>query len=166
MPRSRQSSTTQQEMLRPELVFVSLQAGSRQAALSFLAERMLAAGLVTPGFPAALLEREEAFPTGLQFPEATLALPHTETRYVLQPALAAAVLAEPVEFFAMGAPEQSLPVRLILMPAVQHPDDQIRWLYRLMTLFQFPGFLPHLIQSPTPESFIAYLRASLNALPL
>jgi mannitol/fructose-specific phosphotransferase system IIA component (Ntr-type) len=57
-------------------------------------------------------------------------------------------------------------VRLILIPAVQHPDDQIRWLYRLMTLFQVPGFLPHLIQSPTPESFIAYLRASLNALPL
>jgi len=98
-------------------------------------------------------------------PEAALALPHTETRFVLQPALAAAVLAEPVEFIAMGTEMQRLPVRLIFMPAVLHPDDQIQWLYRLMTVCQTPGFLPRLLQSPDRASFLGFLRAALNAVP-
>ena len=153
-------------MLRPELVFVGLKAASREKALQLLAERMLKEGLVTPEFSARLLEREEAFPTGLQFAEAALALPHTETRYVFQPALAVAVLADPVAFLAMGAPEQSLAVRIIFLPAVVHPDEQVRWLSRLILLCQTPGFLSGLLQSPDRESLFQYLRAALNAAPL
>jgi len=165
MPPVEPSPDPNADMLRPELVFVPLPAANRQEALAFLAERMLAAGFVTPEFLAALLEREEAFPTGLQFAEAALALPHTETRYVLQPALAVAVLAEPVEFRAMGAPEQSLAVRLIFLPAVLHPDEQVRWLSRLITLFQTPGFLSGLLRCPDHQNCFRYLRASLGSVP-
>lgn len=165
MPPSTDNASTEPEMLRPELVFVGLQSRSREEALQLLAERMLEAGLVTPDFSAALLEREKDFPTGLQFPEAALALPHTETRYVLQPALAAAVLAEPVEFRAMGAPEQTLAVRVIFLPAVVHPDEQVRWLSRLITLFQTPGFLTGVIGSPDRESLFQFMRASLKTAP-
>ena len=157
--------TQESDMLHLELVFINLQARDREEALSFLAQRMAALGVVSPDFPAAVLAREKAFPTGLQMPEAALALPHTETRFVLQPALAAAVLAEPVEFIAMGTEMQRLPVRLIFMPAVLHPDDQIQWLYRLMTVCQTPGFLPRLLQSPDRASFLGFLRAALNAVP-
>ena len=166
MPLSNNYPSTEPAMLRPELMFVPLQAASRQEALAFLAERMLAAGLVMPGFPAALLEREEAFPTGLQFPEAALALPHTEIRYVLQPALAVAVLSKPVAFLAMGAPEQSLAVRVIFLPAVLHPDAQVRWLSGLITLFQTPGFLSNLLGCADRENLYRYLRVSLDAVPL
>jgi len=165
MPPSIEPASTEPEMLRPELVFVGLRVGSREEALSFLSRRMLEAGLVSPGFPAALLEREKAFPTGLQFAEAALALPHTETRYVLQPALAVAALAEPVEFLAMGAPEQSLPVRVIFLPAVLHPDWQVRWLSRLVALFQTPGFLTGIIQSPNRDRLYQSLRAAFRNAP-
>jgi len=71
--------TQESDMLHLELVFINLQARDREEALSFLAQRMAALGVVSPDFPAAVLAREKAFPTGLQMPEAALALPHTET---------------------------------------------------------------------------------------
>lgn len=90
--------------------------GARTAAalLGELSDRLRGLGAVTPGFRDAVIAREESYPTGLPTVIGT-AIPHTDPEHVRVPGVAVATLAAPVEFRQMGAPAQTVAVRLVVM---------------------------------------------------
>jgi PTS system galactitol-specific IIA component len=79
-------------------------------------------GYVKETYVQAVLDREVAFPTGLQTSTHGVAIPHTDTEHVIRPALAIATLAKPVIFQGMGMPETSIPVMIVIMLAVNDPQ--------------------------------------------
>jgi PTS system galactitol-specific IIA component len=98
-----------------------LEASTWEEALSALADTALEHGYVRDSFPAALVERERRYPTGLPTALAT-AIPHADPEHVLTAGLGIARLAQPVPFGEMGRSNSVLNVQLVVMllvPAAQ-----------------------------------------------
>jgi PTS system galactitol-specific IIA component len=98
-----------------------LQASTWEEVLSALSGTALEHGYVRDSFPAALIERERRYPTGLPAGLAT-AIPHADPEHVLTAGLGIARLAHPVSFGELGRSSSMLDVRLVVMllvPAAQ-----------------------------------------------
>lgn len=93
-------------------------------------------GYVKESFLEAVLEREKSYATGLPLENMGVAIPHTDPEHVNNPAIAVAVLNNPVEFHMMGSDQVPVDVDIVFMLAITDPKDQITLLERLMGLFQ------------------------------
>ena len=60
---------------------------SSQQALEHIGAEMLARGVVHDSYPAALLEREATFPTGIALEQHAVAIPHCEAVHAKSPAI-------------------------------------------------------------------------------
>ena len=78
-------------------------------------------GFVKESYIQAVLDREEKFPTGLQARIAGVAVPHTDTEHVINPAIAIATLEKPVVFHQMGGtPNSIVNVEVVIMLAIHN----------------------------------------------
>jgi len=90
-------------IITPDLVDLSLEADSRQAATRQLAQRLVSQGRVTDldGFLADVTAREQQMPTGI---EGGIGIPHARSAFVTEPTLAFARSAAGVDYGAADGP--------------------------------------------------------------
>jgi PTS system galactitol-specific IIA component len=104
----------------------------REEALKVLVKLLEEADCIKESFWAALLEREEKFPTGLVLDgPVNVALPHTDIEHVKCAGFAVGVLDEPVQFHNMCAPEELVDVNVIFVLAAENPKAVIDSLQKL-----------------------------------
>lgn len=131
-------------------VFLGLPASSAEGVIREMGGRLHSLGYVLDGFVEATLAREASMPTGLQLGgEYNAAIPHVDVEYVDSPALALATLSREVLFQNMGAPEESVPVRLVIMMALDQPKAQIEMLQQIATLLQSPDLVKRIVEAET-----------------
>ena len=110
--------------LLPGCALADLEAATWQEVVTTMAERVVDAGHARPEFVAAVLAREERFPTGL--PTAVpSAIPHPSPEHVIHAGLAVATLKNPVEFGVIGGSGTTIPVQIVVMLCMTHPTDQV-----------------------------------------
>ena len=119
-------------LIRPDLIFIDLCVNDQDEALIQLSHALVKQGFVKESYPAALLEREQNFPTGL----GAIAIPHTDREHTLQDAIAIATLKEPVTFKMMGSDTECCSVSVIFMLAISTNDQQIDMLQTLIGFVQ------------------------------
>ena len=102
-----------------------------------LANEFIKAGVVEDNFLEGILQREEAFPTGLELNKMGVAIPHTDSEYVKENQLGFMTLDKPVIFKFMGDASQDIEVSIIFMLALKEAESQIEMLSKLMDLFMF-----------------------------
>lgn len=146
----------------PTLARLGMEASDKREAISALAEALRAAGKVHESFLDAVLEREAEFPTGLPTPGAAIAIPHTDARHCVEPAVAVGTLQDPVEFEEMGSPGSTLQVRIVFLLSVTNPQDHVEWLSRLASAFQMPQLASNLLQSTSPEQVCRLLQTEIE----
>jgi PTS system galactitol-specific IIA component len=137
-----------------DLILPNLKARDRTEVIKSLGGLLHARGHVRDTFVDAVLEREDEFATGLPTPEIHVAIPHADIEHVIQPAIAIAVLANPVEFVEMGNPDSTVDVQLVCMLAVTESETLVSLLKSLVGIFQDPQLL-HLITEQKSASNIA-----------
>lgn len=135
----------------PQLVAVDISSNNSECAIFQTAQLLLNAGCVEQSYPDAVWKREQSFPTGLQLKDTCVAIPHAEAVYVKESAIALGILRNPVNFQMMGEPDQSGPVRLLVMLAIKDPNKQIDVLQNLMEVFQTEGAVQSILQAETCE---------------
>ena len=140
--------------LDPATIVLDAEAGSARDAITLLADRLEAAGRVEPSYGPAVIERERSMPTGLPLGEINAAIPHTDREHVVTPAVALAVLREPVLFASMDDPEEQLPVRIVFALALTDKNGQIAMLQAIMAFLQDQGALKHILAARTPEEIL------------
>ena len=128
-------------LLRPELVIHGRHARDREEALRKMARHLVTRGYCREPFVRGILDREEVHPSALPMEGLKIAIPHTDSTYVIHPALLFARLREPVEFRSMGAPSQRLSVAMIAMFALKEKTWVGDLLETLITVFQEPSTL-------------------------
>ena len=128
------------------LALADLRVGAAVDALRPLGAHLLDEGAVTEAFPAALLERERTYPTGLPTPLPT-AIPHADPEQVLRPGIVVATLAEPVPFGEMGGGGRTLPVRLLAMPLLTDASAHLRALQHLMGVLRSEEAVTRLLEA-------------------
>lgn len=122
----------------PGAVIARLEAEDDAAVLRALSARLRAQGHVTDSFEAAVLAREEAYPTGLPTTIPS-AIPHTDPEHVLTPGLAVATLAAPVAFREMGSVDRRVDAEVVVMLVLRDAHSQLAALQLLMARLQDEG---------------------------
>ena len=67
-----------------ELIFSGLECKNSEEVMKFMADNLEKNGYVKNSFYDGLLDREANFPTGLDFGEYSVAMPHTEVEHVIK----------------------------------------------------------------------------------
>ncbi|ESS57204.1 phosphoenolpyruvate-dependent sugar phosphotransferase system, EIIA 2 family protein [Enterobacter cloacae S611] len=119
---------------------------SRQQLLAHIGEEMLAKGVVHESYPAALLAREENYPTGIALERHAIAIPHCEASHALSPALYLIRPRKPI-FFQQADDDGEVAVSLIIALIVENPAAQLTLLRKLFSELQNPNTLDALLNA-------------------
>lgn len=136
------------------LILLDLEASSREEAIQALAALLVREGYAEPTYAAAVLRREEEYPTGLPTDDVATALPHAFDGGMLKTGVAAARLKSPVTFRCMGSPDTLLEVSLVfLLCNAGDSDGHLAELQGLMNCFCREGLLLDLMKTKSPAEF-------------
>jgi PTS system galactitol-specific IIA component len=137
-----------------KLVLLDLQAEDGDAVIRALGERLTDLGYVKDSFTEAVLAREKAYPTGLPTQGPKVAIPHADVEHVLRPAIAIAVLRNPVAFGEMGNPDQVVMVKIVCMLAIKESETLGSLLKNLVEMFRDPKTLEQITEASKPSDIV------------
>lgn len=98
--------------------------------------RLVEAGVANSSLTSALIEREKAYPTGLNFGHVEVALPHADPDHVNRAGVLLVRHTAPIAFGAMGEPNVTVAAKASLWPIVIDAQEQLELLGRLIALLQ------------------------------
>lgn len=146
------------EELDEKLIFLNRTESSREDLLEMAGEVFVQSGAAKKGYPQALIAREKDFPTGLDVGVFGIAIPHTESSWVVRNTLGILVLREPVEFIKMGTEKETIPVKLIFILGVKPGSDHIKRLKRIMSILQDQKLLERIAAAENKKEIIERIR--------
>jgi len=146
------------EFLDPNAIVLNLKAKTAEDVIRQLGGHLLSQGAVKNDFVDATLAREAEMPTGLPLGGSiNAAIPHVDIEYVNRSALALATLPESVTFQNMVDPDESVPVRLVIMLALSQPKSQIEMLQRVAGILQDTAVVEQLMAADSPQAVLEIL---------
>jgi PTS system galactitol-specific IIA component len=143
-------------------VALNLKAENAKEVILLLSGLLEKKGAVSAKYGQAAFKRERSFPTGLPTKPFSIAFPHAGGEQVYQPALAVAILAEPVVFKSMEDPTIELPTRIVILLANASPDEQVKILRHLVAILGIPQKLIELLNHKTISDLVAWMRNELT----
>jgi galactitol PTS system EIIA component len=148
------------DFLQPEAIVLQFEARSSEDVIKTLGSKLLELGYVKDHFVEATLAREASMPTGLPLGgDFNAAIPHVDIEYVNRPALGLATLKQPVSFRNMVDQDEEVPVRLVIMLALEQPKSQIEMLQQVSEVLQQQDVVARLMRAPTPDDVFAILHS-------
>ncbi len=146
------------DFLHSDAIILHMEAQSSEDVIKELGGKLYDLGFVKDGFVKATLEREANLPTGLELGGSVhAAIPHVDIEYVNKPALGLATLEEPVIFHSMIDKTKDIPVRLVIMLALEQPKSQIEMLQQIAGLLQSPDIINKIMEAGTADEVYAAL---------
>lgn len=152
------------EELDKEVIVPGLEAATYEDVMKNLGQKLIDAGYAKDSYTEALITREKNFPTGLDIDGMGVAIPHTDVSHVNRPAIAIAVLKNPVTFIQMGTDDEEVGVKLVFMLAVTDPSAHIDELQRIIEIIQDKAVLEKLFETTDKEKIIEIIREKENTL--
>ncbi|MDU2598984.1 MULTISPECIES: PTS sugar transporter subunit IIA [Anaerococcus] len=134
-------------------------------AINQTAKILLNKGLVKESYIEAIKKREESFPTGLEFKNYGIAIPHTDPEHVINEAILINILEKPIKFEQMASEGLYTDVNIIVMLAIKNKENQVPYLQALIELFQDKEKVNTLLECKNDdiieETFNKYLKESI-----
>lgn len=149
-------------LLHEDLIFIDYEAENQKQLLINLSEVLKKKGYVKDSYVEGILERESIFPTGLNTEGIKVAIPHTDAKHVNFPGIVIAKLKNPIVFREMGNDTGRVEASLIFMLAIKNPEQQVKTLSKLMTIFSKGDILKNIYMSKSPLEVIEKLKPVLN----
>src|SRR5699024_9737521 len=100
------------DYITKNLIFLDVEITEQKELLEYMAKCLHESGNVNEIFIKEVVNREQKFPTGLQIEDIGVAIPHSDIEHVNNPAVAMAVLKEPVGFYSMENSEKIVAVNI------------------------------------------------------
>lgn len=119
----------------------------RESVLRHLAGLLEQRGCVDAVYADKIVEREASYPTGIQFADISIALPHGDAAYVQSSAIAVGKCGGRPLFRSMEDPDKEIPVDLVVLLAVRNPDEHLMVLNNLMHMFTSAGTCRALLET-------------------
>lgn len=136
----------------PELVAIDIQARTPKEVIDNLGTLLHFQGYVGDDYSQLVLERENVYPTGLQTPGVTIAMPHAFSKDIQGTHVAIGILNNPVFFHNMEDMDEELPVEVVFMLAIGEAHEQMEMLKILMRLFKEEELLKKIRQTHQSDS--------------
>ncbi|AYW50870.1 hypothetical protein C7H83_10520 [Tetragenococcus halophilus] len=154
MNRKENRMDTLNNYINKDLLFLDLEVNSQEDLLRYMAKELNRRENVNEEFIKKVIEREKEFPTGLQIEEIGVAIPHSDIEYVNEPAVALAVLKNPINFYSMEDGKKIIPINVVFMLAVDDGNKQLKLLQEIMGLIQSKETLKNIIEADTKEEIL------------
>lgn len=145
-------------MFDKKLVAVGINPTSSNEAITILGKMLVDQGYVKSTFIESAIKREKEYATGLPLGEINVAVPHTDPQHVTRAGVAVGVLAEPVEFTAMGSEDETILVHLVFLMALKEADAQVEMLQKFCTVLQNKEVISELVNTKNPEEVFKILQ--------
>lgn len=117
---------------------------------SAVADELRRQGFAKDSYKQAILDREQQFPTALDVQGLNVAIPHCDPENVEKSAICAAVLKHPAEWHRMDEPEQTCPVSLVVMLALNEAHAHLEMLQKVIALIQDQELTKQIVAASTP----------------
>ena len=147
-----------EEVVNEELVFVQESFGDYKEVIRYLSTHLREKGFVKQGFMNEVLKRELKNPTGLYLGDINVAIPHTEAKYVNKSGIAIATLKTPIKFRKMDDPEETIPVHIVFLIAVNNPKNYVKLLSKLTSSFSDKVFVKSLYSTRDSTEFVELIK--------
>ncbi|KLI75701.1 MULTISPECIES: PTS sugar transporter subunit IIA [Lacticaseibacillus] len=149
-------------MIHKDLIFLNEDAADRKRLFRDVAKKIQAAGYVKDTYEAALNRREDAFPTGIVFPEISVMLPHADPVNVNRPFMAIVKNAQPVRVLQMGynKPEDATAMFFL---GITDSSQQVGLLQIFMDLLQNGKFVAKFKAINDPEAMYEFFVNTFKA---
>ena len=144
------------------LVLLNVDSEDRNEVICLLADLLQKHGYVNGDYAKAVVEREDTYPTGLPTQGVKVAIPHAGADHVIHPAIAVAVLSQPVKFQSMENPDESLSVEIVFLLANNDSGEQLQDLQALTGLFADGSILRQVVQLENPDDIVLLLNEKLS----
>jgi PTS system galactitol-specific IIA component len=152
-----------EDVLKEDCIIDNLEAATKEEALNIMANFLLSRAYVKDTFPAAILERERLYPSGLPMEGHKIAIPHTDAEHVNQSVILFARLAMPLEFASMGDPDEKLQVQLISMFALAEKKQIGFMLETLITTYSDNAVLDAILKAPSAKEIYKILYKAVGS---
>lgn len=129
------------------LVVVIDEPGSCTDVEKQLAGVLFESGYVRESYAQAIVDREASYPTGLEFGEHSIAMPHCDIQHVNSPAICMAVLKKPVAWHRMDDPESTCNAELVIMLALNEAHAHLEMLQKVVALLQNQDLVAEIVSS-------------------
>ena len=147
-------SQADRELLKPELVFLDMDAPDRSSLFSQLEAKLSPLGYITPDWLEKIEERERKFPTGLATATIGIALPHADG-CVVKPYIAIVKPREPVAFEPMAGVGDTVEASLVMNLGVTRDGGQVEVLQSLMNVFMRDDAVERIMAQTTGEDMVS-----------
>lgn len=125
-----------QDSKKPVVLVHEANAATQADLFNEVSELLKKRGAVESTFLNALKQREALFPTGLDFGDFAVAIPHIDPEHVRVPGLVVCRNSIPILFNAMDRHDRELEVRVTFWPLVVDPHEQVGLLAALLQFLQ------------------------------
>ena len=144
------------------VILLALEGNNKEDILGEMAANLHGQGLVKETFKEAVIAREAEYATGLPTSFVSVAIPHTDIEHVNNKAISVAVLKEEIPFGIMGDPEETTPVKVVFMLAMDEADSQLGLLTKLMQVFQDESTLKAIVNTKEKSELVKLLSDKLG----
>ena len=135
---------------------------SKNEALIYLTKKLEIKNYVSDKYSQSIVNREKDYPTGLQFSDITVAIPHGDASFVYQSSMAIGICRPPIRFHDMGDIENEVNVDMIVLLAINDSTHHIDILNRLFNIFQNPVLAKELKAATSAEIIVSIIKDNLG----
>jgi PTS system galactitol-specific IIA component len=143
-------------MIRKELIDLSVDAEDELELFDFVGLTTYKKGFSKLGYISSLERRELSYPTGLQFPKITIALPHVDSKYIEEPFIFVVRNKKMIDVKQMGD-KKKLKTQYFLFLGIKNGTNQPKLLSNLMALFQDEVFVEKFLKVNTNQKMYTLL---------
>lgn len=141
------------EAIKKDLIYLDFEAEDADDVICKLADILYEKGYVKDTYKEGVSSREKVYPTGLLLQKYSIAIPHTDTKHVNQPAIIIARLKKPVKFQYMADPTKDVMASIVMMLAIKNPAEQVPVLSAIMTLISKEENMTKLVEAKDVDEF-------------
>jgi PTS system galactitol-specific IIA component len=109
-----------------------------------------------------ILIREQEHPTGLKLGDINVAIPHTDSKYVLKQGVAIMTLKSPVVFGRMDNPEEKIMTHIVFLLTIIDPKSYMEFLAKLTSGFLDRAFMESIYYSKTSKELLSAVKNFLQ----
>ncbi|KRM71438.1 PTS sugar transporter subunit IIA [Lacticaseibacillus brantae] len=137
-------------LFNKDLINLNAQATDSTSLFDLIGRDAQEKGFAGKGYIEGLIKREKAYPTGLVFPNISLALPHVDPEFVEKPFIYVARTTQLLDWLQMGD-SQNMQTENFLFLGIKEPSAQVGLLADIIAAFKDETFVEQFLASETTD---------------
>lgn len=150
-------------MFYRNLIDLNISVKTEEQLFDLIGSRAIQLNFAYLGYISNLEKRELSYPTGLKFPQISLALPHVDPQYVNNPFIYVARTDQPLKLKQMGDSSE-MTANNFLFLGLKNGERQPELLAQIISAFQAKNFVKQFKETKSTEDMLQLLEKKFRGL--